>query len=405
MFWFCLFASKWQFRRFKWNGRQLQSIEEDGTPKISYKYNADGQRISKTLAFSEDQPVTIEYFYNGEILAGQKTGNDVLVFMYDNNGDIFGFTYNSEPYYYVKNAQNDVYLIVNSDCQSVVLYQYDAWGNITACYDASDNNLSSVNPITYRSYYSDLELGMYYLNSRYYMPALHRFLNADGQIDSQAGFIGYNLFAYGANTPVNNIDTTGQGILKNALACLKKSFNTAKTVISTQVSNIKSGAKSAAKAVAVKAIKQVRNIRSKLAKSNMRTYTVGGNGAGAFIIGGMASGGIAVDKHGNVGTIVTAGMGGGTPSLSSTAYVGRYNTPSIQELEGLSVQVGGSVDVGFSIGAEHQLLISTDGATYSGGCVMAGAGFAVLGTPIPVEMHGEVGYTYITHSVNVFDKA
>ena len=71
---------------------------EDG--KISYAYNADGQRISKTLTQFGEESVTTEYFYNGEILAGQKTGNDVLVFMYDNNGDIFGFTYNGKPYYW-----------------------------------------------------------------------------------------------------------------------------------------------------------------------------------------------------------------------------------------------------------------------------------------------------------------
>ena len=77
------------------------------------------------------------------------------------------------------------------------------------CYDASDNNLSSVNPITYRSYYSDLELGMYYLNSRYYMPALHRFLNADGYVSTGQGMLGHNMFAYCLNNPVNMSDPDG----------------------------------------------------------------------------------------------------------------------------------------------------------------------------------------------------
>lgn len=194
--------------QLKWNGRQLQDIVmEDG--KISYAYNADGQRISKTLTQFGEESVTTEYFYNGEILAGQKTGNDVLVFMYDNNGDIFGFTYNGKPYYYIKNAQNDVMFIVDPEEGAVVLYTYDAWGNITACYDASENNIGTINPITYRSYYYDFELGMYYLNSRYYMPALHRFLNADGYAQTGQGMLDKNMFAYCLNNPVNFVDPIG----------------------------------------------------------------------------------------------------------------------------------------------------------------------------------------------------
>ena len=194
--------------QLKWNGRQLQDIVmEDG--KISYAYNADGQRISKTLAQFGEESVTTEYFYNGEILAGQKTGNDVLVFMYDNNGDIFGFTYNGKPYYYIKNAQNDVMFIVDPEEGAVVLYTYDAWGNITACYDASENNIGTINPITYRSYYYDFELGMYYLNSRYYMPALHRFLNADGYVQTGQDILDKNMFAYCGNNPVNRSDPSG----------------------------------------------------------------------------------------------------------------------------------------------------------------------------------------------------
>ncbi len=194
--------------QLKWNGRQLQDIVmEDG--KISYAYNADGQRISKTLAQFGEESVTTEYFYNGEILAGQKTGNDVLVFMYDNNGDIFGFTYNGKPYYYIKNAQNDVMFIVDPEEGAVVLYTYDAWGNVTGCYDASENNIGTINPITYRSYYYDFELGMYYLNSRYYMPALHRFINADGYASTGQGMLGHNMFAYCLNNPVNMMDPNG----------------------------------------------------------------------------------------------------------------------------------------------------------------------------------------------------
>ena len=34
---------------FRWNGRRLESVSENGKDIVTYKYNADGQRISKTV--------------------------------------------------------------------------------------------------------------------------------------------------------------------------------------------------------------------------------------------------------------------------------------------------------------------------------------------------------------------
>ena len=197
---------------FNWNGRRLESISQEGTGIISYEYNIDGQRVSKTVTDPETNEVTTtEYFYNGSILAGQKTGNDTIIFMYDNNGDVFGFTYNGTPYYYAKNAQNDVVFIYNEAGLAVAVYQYDAWGKVTACYDASGCNLAKKNPIMYRSYYADLETGlyMYYLNSRYYMADWGRFISADSYVQTGQGMLDKNMFAYCGNNPVMFCDPSG----------------------------------------------------------------------------------------------------------------------------------------------------------------------------------------------------
>lgn len=196
-----------------WNGRQLQSII-DGDNAYNYAYNTDGQRVSKTV-----NGVTTEYFYNGEILAGQKTGNETLVFMYDNNGDIFGFIYDGHDFYYVKNAQNDVVGLV-SDGNIVAYYFYDAWGNAQIVSDAGYTiydmgHPAYVNPIRYRSYYYDHETNFYYLNSRYYSPDICRFLNADGVVNANRDVLGNNLFAYCSNDPVNNTDDNGCGKISN----------------------------------------------------------------------------------------------------------------------------------------------------------------------------------------------
>ena len=47
------------------------------------------------------------------------------------NGDAFGFNYNGEEYYYIKNVQNDIVAIADKNGDIVANYYYDAWGNVT----------------------------------------------------------------------------------------------------------------------------------------------------------------------------------------------------------------------------------------------------------------------------------
>ena len=154
--------------------------------RLLQPFNLEGQKVTKV----EDSEATTY----------------TLAFMYDNNGDAFGFICNGETYYYVKNAQNDVILITDANGQALVLYQYDAWGKITQCFDGTEDGIGLVNPLFYRSYYLDLEMEMYYLNSRYYLPLFHRFLNADGFTQTGQGLLDKNLFAYCGNNPVNMAD-------------------------------------------------------------------------------------------------------------------------------------------------------------------------------------------------------
>lgn len=59
----------------------------------------------------------------------------------------------------------------------------------------------------------DQELGLYYLKSRYYDPEVCRFINADAFVSTGQGIIGYNMFAYCNNNPVNNKDPDGCWLL------------------------------------------------------------------------------------------------------------------------------------------------------------------------------------------------
>ena len=107
-------------------------------------------------------------------------------------------------------------MIVDKNLSVVVKYAYDAWGNILSVKDANNNiitsadHLGNINPIRYRGYYYDIETGFYYLQSRYYDPAIRRFINADNQLTTDSDMTGMNLFTYCGNNPMNRIDPTGE---------------------------------------------------------------------------------------------------------------------------------------------------------------------------------------------------
>ena len=93
----------------------------------------------------------------------------------------------------------------------LISYRYDAWGNTTTTYsNGGSSTLAANNCITYRGYYFDKDLGMYYLQSRYYDPNTCRFINADGYVSTGQGLTGYNMFAYCGNNPVMRVDPTGE---------------------------------------------------------------------------------------------------------------------------------------------------------------------------------------------------
>jgi len=69
------------------------------------------------------------------------------------------------------------------------------------------------------------------VGSRYYNPKVGRWINADSITDGGAALLGYNLFIYTANNPVNNLDLNGNLTLKGIAKGLFKKI--AKPVMDT----------------------------------------------------------------------------------------------------------------------------------------------------------------------------
>lgn len=173
-----------------------------------YTYNANGIRTSKTVG-----GVKHTYTLEGTKILRETWGANTLVPIYDNEESVCGILYNNVSYYFIKNLQGDVIAIVDKDAQTVAEYSYDAWGVPTVKSGSSNSGIANVNPFRYRSYYYDVEIGLYYLQSRFYDANVGRFISSDEASifndTSNTTSISINKFSYCLNNPVNNTDDCG----------------------------------------------------------------------------------------------------------------------------------------------------------------------------------------------------
>ena len=205
------------------NGRKLTTLQS-GNDSISYKYDSNGVRTSKTVNGVE---YTYEYL-NGHLMH-ETRGEKVFDYCYDANGQLYAVSYKANSstdavtYYYAHNWRGDITSIYDGDGNMVAKYEYDVWGNVLTVTDANNksitdkNHIANLNPFRYRSYYYDSESGFYYLMSRYYDPVVHRFLNADGYFQSGDGILDTNMNAYCRNNPIMYYDPTGEYTLNDLM--------------------------------------------------------------------------------------------------------------------------------------------------------------------------------------------
>jgi len=105
--------------------------------------------------------------------------------------------------------QGDITAILDASGTAVVRYTYDAWGKLLTTTGSMASTLGVHNPLRYRGYVYDNETSLYYLQSRYYDPAMGRFINADGFASTGQGILGNNMFAYCCNNPIIRADSAG----------------------------------------------------------------------------------------------------------------------------------------------------------------------------------------------------
>ena len=187
-------------------GHQLRHITGAGLDMYCM-YNDSGKRIRKTV-----NGVTIDFYLDGSAILMQTSSDGSRIdFFYDDKGNVFAMKYQNEMYFYRKNLFGDILGILDSHGTELVKYEYNSWGKLLNLTDYSSNGLGRKNPFRFKGYYYDEELGMYYLNSRYYDPETGRFVNADDVrvVEVQDDLNDKNLYLYCDNNPITRDDSKG----------------------------------------------------------------------------------------------------------------------------------------------------------------------------------------------------
>ncbi|MFZ5968225.1 MAG: S8 family serine peptidase [Bacillota bacterium] len=179
-----------------------------GNQTITYGYNIEGYRDDKTIitvntttgAVTED---TLRFIYDGNkvILETDAVGNIKAQNIYGLN--LITRKADNEKAYYMYNAHEDVTALTDASGNVLGTYQYDAFGNIR------EKTYEKPNPYTYAGYRYDEEMGLYYLNARYYDPKIARFITEDTYRGSLADPLSLNLYTYVSNNPIKYYDPTG----------------------------------------------------------------------------------------------------------------------------------------------------------------------------------------------------
>ena len=158
------------------------------------------------------------YYWDGDVLVGEKSNSDYTQYLYDASG-IIGMIYNGAYYYFEKNLFGDVIKAYDSNGAEVASFIYSAYGEILH----KSGSMADKVHFRYRGYYYDDETGFYYLQSRYYDPSICRFISADQYelLPVLSGSLGeLNLYSYCANNPIMYTDPSGEFAWTTALIIL-----------------------------------------------------------------------------------------------------------------------------------------------------------------------------------------
>ncbi len=187
---------------YTWNKEnRLIGVQTPTGENISYAYDADGVRVSKTV-----NEVTTEYLVDknrdyAQVL--EELVNDSAIASYVYGLDLISQERGNVDSYYLVDGLGSTRGLTDASGVVTDTYSYDAFGNLIA----STGNVE--NDYLFAGEQFDPNLGDYYLRQRYYNPSVGRFTRVDSYEGRRIDPMSRHDYLYAHLNPVNYIDPTG----------------------------------------------------------------------------------------------------------------------------------------------------------------------------------------------------
>jgi RHS repeat-associated protein len=191
----------------EWDERYRLTKSDDGVREVGYGYDVLNRKVSCTVGGTTEY-----YIYDGDQVVADVDSSGTLLRSYvwgmgiDN---LMSFTDHRETntYYAVKDLQNTVIALTDSNGAVVETYECDAYGR-TRVFSAAGKELTVSaygNRYCFQGREIDWSTGLYYFRARWYNPEVGRWLAKDPI--GIAG--GLNLYEFCGSNPANFIDPFG----------------------------------------------------------------------------------------------------------------------------------------------------------------------------------------------------
>ena len=179
----------------------------DGSNQVTFEYDGDGNRISKTVNGTRTEYVNDLVTPISQVLLKRVQGNwwkGEKTIRYVYGGSRISQSADGKTQFYLYDSiGKNISALISASGQILNQYEYDTFGGLLL--DEQD----VPNSYKYCGEQFDDETGLIFLRNRYYDPEIGRFISKDprpGRLDSPASL---NPYLYVGNNPVNFIDPLG----------------------------------------------------------------------------------------------------------------------------------------------------------------------------------------------------
>ena len=168
---------------------------------VTYSYNGDGLRVSKTVGATTTQFVWNQTEAIPELLESGST-----YYLYGPGGIPIEQIAGETPTFLLQDQQGSTRVLTDASGAVVARYSYGPWGKVTSHTGTATTNLQ------FDGQYADEESGLIYLRARYYDPTTGQFITRD-PLAAQTR----SPYGYADDNPINVTDSLGLATKLQAL--------------------------------------------------------------------------------------------------------------------------------------------------------------------------------------------